>query len=248
MNDAKHPDALWSAILEYPHDDEPRMRYAHWLDERDLPRGEFIRLQCQLQKLPLHDPLRLELETREHELLADHEREWLGELDSLVDWAVFHRGFPTEISTSVDLFLRHGEAMLRLAPIQMIHLDRARDRLSELAVCPALGRISFVDLSNNHLRDQGVRQLAASPLLRNLEGLNLSSTSVGDAGVLALIQSQHLGSLRELYLCDNRITRQGVHALAASPLVRQLEVLSLRFNDFQDPHTLRDDPALSLHI
>ena len=90
------PEALWAAILEYPHDDEPRLRLAHWLDDRDHPRGEFIRLQCQLDKLPLANPLRLALEAREHELLADHEREWLGELDPLVDWAVFHRGFPSE--------------------------------------------------------------------------------------------------------------------------------------------------------
>ena len=244
-----YPDAMWSAILDHPHDDEPRLEFAHWLDERDLPRGEFIRLQCQLERLPLANPLRLTLEAREHELLADHEREWLGDLDPLVDWAVFHRGFPSEIATTTDLFLRHGDAMMNLAPIQMVHLSGARDRIAELVASAALRRVSFLDLSNNHLRDQGVRLLSDSPNVGNLEGLNLSSVGLGDAGARALAASTHLVGLRELYLCDNRITRNGVRALADSPLVQQLEILSLRFNECAaGPELLRADPALSLQM
>jgi uncharacterized protein (TIGR02996 family) len=242
-----YPNPLWSAILAYPHDDEPRLRLAHWLDERDHPRGEFIRLQCQLDKLPLANPLRLELEAREHELLADHEREWLGELDALVDWAVFQRGFPSEISTSCDAFLRHGERIMSLAPIQMVHLAGARNKADDLARCAALRRVSFLDLSNNHLRDQGTRILAESPNLANLEGLNLSSIGLGDAGAKALAASKHLVGLRELYLCDNRITYSGLRVLAESPLVGQLEVLSLRFNVCTNGRDLlRADSPLSL--
>ena len=243
------PDTLWSAILDHPHDDEPRLHFAHWLDERDHPRGEFIRLQCQLERLPLANPLRLELETREHELLADHEREWLGELDPLVEWAVFHRGFPSEISTTTDLFLSRGDAMMNLAPIQMVHLSGAKDKVADLIAAPALRRVSILDLSNNHIRDKGVRLLAESPNVGNLEGLNLSSVGLGDVGARALAASPHLVGLRELYLCDNRITRAGVRALAESPLVQQLEILSLRFNECAAGHEmLHADPALSLQM
>lgn len=241
--------ALWSELCSNLHDDEPRLRLAHWLDERDLPRGEFIRLQCQLEKLPLNNPLRLALEAREHELLADHEHEWLGELEPLVDWAVFHRGFPSEISMACDVFIEHGERIVNLAPIQMVHLSGARDRMAQLAACPALRKISFLDLSNNHLRDQGVRLLAQSPNIGNLEGLNLSSVGLGDAGARALAASTQLVGLRELYLCDNRITRAGLKALTDTPLVQQLETLTLRFNDCGDGRDMRrSEPALMLHI
>jgi len=246
MNDI---DSLWLDLLQNPHDDEARLRYAHWLDERDLPRGEFIRLQCQLEKLPLANPLRLELETREHELLADHEREWLGDLEPLIDWAVFHRGFPSEISTSCAIFLEHGDLIVSRAPMPMIHLSGVRDRMSRLADCAALRKVSFLDLSNNHLRDQGVKLLANSAHIGNLEGLNLSSVGLGDGGARALAESTQLVGLRELYLCDNRITRAGFRALADTPLVRQLETLSLRFNDCADGRDmLSADPALSLHL
>jgi len=243
------PDALWSAILAHPHDNEPRLRLADWLDERDHPRGEFIRLQCQLERLPLANPLRLSLEAREHELLADHEREWLGELDPLVNWAVFQRGFPSEIATSCDAFLDRGERIMSMAPIQMVHLAGARDKANDLAHCRALRRVSFLDLSNNHLRDQGVRILMQSPHIGNLEGLNLSSVGLGDVGARALASATDLVGLRELYLCDNRITHSGLRVLAESPLVQQLEILSLRFNVCTDGRALlHADPALSLQI
>jgi len=55
--------------------------------------------------------------------------------------------------------------------------------------------------------------------------------------------------VRELYLCDNRITQSGMRALAESPLVQQLEILSLRFNDCADGRAmLHADPALSLQM
>jgi uncharacterized protein (TIGR02996 family) len=43
------------AILAAPDDDTPRLVYADWLDERGDPRGEFIRLQCELAKLAVAD-------------------------------------------------------------------------------------------------------------------------------------------------------------------------------------------------
>ena len=44
-------DAFLQAIVEAPDDDTPRLIYADWLEERGDPRGEFIRLQCRLDRL-----------------------------------------------------------------------------------------------------------------------------------------------------------------------------------------------------
>src|SRR5262245_24797354 len=46
------PDGFLAAILAEPGDDTHRMVYADWLEERREPRGEFIRLQCELAKSP----------------------------------------------------------------------------------------------------------------------------------------------------------------------------------------------------
>src|SRR5437763_15011358 len=69
--------AFLSAIREQPDDDGPRLVYADWLDDRGDPRGEFIRVQCDLAKFDPADERRPALASRADDLLADHEAEWL---------------------------------------------------------------------------------------------------------------------------------------------------------------------------
>ena len=52
--------------------------YADWLTEHGNPRGEFIRVQCELARSAEGDPRRFLLEKRERELLELHEDEWRG--------------------------------------------------------------------------------------------------------------------------------------------------------------------------
>jgi uncharacterized protein (TIGR02996 family) len=47
--------ALVQAILANPTDDGPRLVYADWLEERGDPRGEFLRIQTALTRLPRKD-------------------------------------------------------------------------------------------------------------------------------------------------------------------------------------------------
>jgi hypothetical protein len=85
-------------------------------------------------------------------------------------------------------------------------------------------------LSDNHIRDIGVKTLVTSPYLAFVEGLNLGTTGIGDQAVRAIAAATTLPSLRELYLCGNRVSRRGVKALARSPLFEHLDLCSLRFN------------------
>ncbi len=72
-------DALLQAILERPHDDDPRLILADWLEERDGPgdaaRAEFVRLQCEIAWYELPTPMSGRHEAllkRAHELFEDH--------------------------------------------------------------------------------------------------------------------------------------------------------------------------------
>ena len=74
--------AFLRAIREQPDDDLPRLIYADYLDERGDPRGEFIRLRCQLAGwVPELEP-RSDLQRREQELLSRYLSAWLGPLDA----------------------------------------------------------------------------------------------------------------------------------------------------------------------
>src|SRR5437764_13946726 len=99
-------EAFLADIIEHPDDDTPRLVYADYLDERGDPRAEFIRVQCQLAKLPEGDARREELEARERALLKAHKKEWLGPLNRLVKdrrgqpGYRFCRGFVEEVTVS----------------------------------------------------------------------------------------------------------------------------------------------------
>jgi uncharacterized protein (TIGR02996 family) len=233
----QHPSTFRDDIFDDPLNDEPRLRYAAWLEDRGEPLGEFIQVQCRLALASdNHQGLAWEWERREQELLAESEDEWASEVRGLVDWWTFRRGFIEEVAAPTSRFLRHAEPLFEHAPILEVHLSRARERLDALTECPWLLRLHHLDLSNNFIRDQGAQLLAESPFLAELSSLNLSSAALGDAGVRALASSPNLKMLRELYLCDNHIGAAGCRALAFTPLADQLDVLHLRFNDI-DPES-----------
>jgi uncharacterized protein (TIGR02996 family) len=225
-----HSERFLEDILEHPQDDDPRLRYAEYLEDHGDPLGEFIRVQCRLARLPVNHVAVMELENKERMLLAEHEQSWVGDLAEMVDWWTFRRGFVEEIGTSAEKFIANSCSLFQRAPIQEVHLCHARDQIEHLAASAYLQRTSYLDLSNNVVRDQGSRLLADCPYLAHVRGLNLSSSGIGDAGLKALALSPHLIELRELYLSDNRISNKGVRALAQSPLARQLDVVNLRFN------------------
>jgi uncharacterized protein (TIGR02996 family) len=66
-----HDEAFLRAILDNPDDDTPRLVYADWLEEQGDPRGEFIRLQCLLARMPYDDPARREAESLSARLFAE---------------------------------------------------------------------------------------------------------------------------------------------------------------------------------
>jgi uncharacterized protein (TIGR02996 family) len=224
-------DNFFQAVLASPESTEPRLQYAAWLDERCDPLGEFIRVQCLLARLPISDASVLELERREHELLAEHEYEWADRMADLVDFWVFRRGFIEEVGLSAESFLEHAETLFNLAPLQEVHLTRINGHLAELTEVPELRLARFLDLSNNSVRDSGARLLARSGQLSQLHGLNLSCTGLGDAGARAIAGTPHLAHLHELYLSANHIGDVGGKALATTPQLRQLAALHLDYND-----------------
>lgn len=75
MNDET---ALLAAISEHPEEDTPRLVYADWLDEHDLPvRAEFIRLQCELdRRRRANEGWRSDLLIREAVILKNHAGDW----------------------------------------------------------------------------------------------------------------------------------------------------------------------------
>jgi uncharacterized protein (TIGR02996 family) len=117
-----HDDAFLQAIIEDPDDDTPRLVYADYLDERGDPRGEFIRVQLALARLP-DDPRRPELEVRERRLLAEHGEEWARPLRPWVTGWTFRRGFVEAVKLPAQSYLDHAVVLRHRAPVRRFEVD-----------------------------------------------------------------------------------------------------------------------------
>jgi uncharacterized protein (TIGR02996 family) len=85
-----------------------------------------------------------------------------------------------------------------------------------------LAQVSVLNLAGQQMDDERLGHLLASPHFGRLSQLDLSDNHIGDAGVERLIAAS-LPRLRVLNLRHNRVALAGAAKLAASPLADQLE-------------------------
>jgi uncharacterized protein (TIGR02996 family) len=222
-------EAFLQAILEDPDDDAPRLIYADWLEERGDPRGEFIRLQCDLARMGQGDPRCPALQYQEQQLLGAHRAEWLGPLPqgTILYEPIFRRGFLEAVSLEPRTFLELGEQLFRLHPLRRLSFpgpDEER-RFAALAASPLLARLTALCIHG--ITDRAAEVLAASPHLTRLTALDLPRGRLGPIGTRALASSPSLQQLNSLSLYANAIGPQGAEALAASPYLARLTCLDL---------------------
>jgi hypothetical protein len=105
--------------------------------------------------------------------------------------------------------LRGNQAML-----SGLHLTVDEARL--LWQAPRMKEVSWLDLDDNRLGDEGLAELAGCEFLENVQYLNLNNNGVTDAGLRKLAESQCLPKLKRLHLKGNAIEGPGVIALFES--------------------------------
>jgi uncharacterized protein (TIGR02996 family) len=116
-------DAFLATILEDPDDDTPRLIYADWLDDRgQTDRAEFIRLQCEIARLPEDDDRLPPLQEIERRLLERCQDQWLGPLRPLFSGWTFRRGFLDAVRVPAATYLRHP-AFPRPATVRRVEVD-----------------------------------------------------------------------------------------------------------------------------
>jgi len=237
------------AIADAPDDDLPRLIFADWLEERGDPRAEFIRVQCELARLPADDAHRRSLATRERQLLRQHYRNWTGPLLMRVGHGLeygeptYERGFIEEIRITAEDFLAHAPALFARAPLQRVHLSTAGGYVPQLADCPYLARLTALAFSWDRIGGKRLRSLLASPYLARLKCLRLETCGIGDDGAEALAAAPALAGLTQLDLSTqeaparpgnssrmNQIGDAGASLLVQSPHLGRLESLDLRGN------------------
>lgn len=244
-------------IAAAPDDDAPRLIFADWLEERGDPRGEFIRVQCELAHLERHSEDSQELVIREANLLRDFETQWVGSAAEFCQRWTFRRGFLEYVEIVSDNFIKFSGQLFAKHPVRSASFRVAPNDLSKLAACPYLSRLSGISIGSHwidygeleslldshhfprlsklvmlgsHLTDAEARLIAAAPVLDRLQVLDISRNDIRNDGVAAIAGSRILAELTALLLNTNTIRLLGARALAESAHLQQLRYVDLRNN------------------
>jgi uncharacterized protein (TIGR02996 family) len=190
------------AIIENPDDDGPRLIIADWLDERGDPRAGFIRIQCQLARLPHGDH-------REKRLRADEDRLTKSARDAFVrsvpealspyfvdpGCAIYQRGFLIAVSVrpdhSLERFIQHARELFQFAPIQTIHFSPMLDDWGDI-------HRDVTDAPTPVDKVRGFLQVPSLTHVRNLE-MHSPFEDIDAVGRL-LAECPYLGKLSRLFL------------------------------------------------
>ncbi len=165
-------EAFEQAILEAPDDVAAYSAFADWLIEHGDPQGEFVRVQLALEDESLDKDQRAGLKRREMELLARHNRDWLGPLAAAEADYRFARGFLDGLHVGglrVDTAraLRDAPAVRFLRELVIDSPDYPEDRFEPGDDLPKLQGVDQYDLAMQVLlqRDEypGVRRLRIGP-------------------------------------------------------------------------------------
>jgi uncharacterized protein (TIGR02996 family) len=222
---------LLARVCAEPDDDSPRLIFADWLDEQGDPRGEFIRVQVAISRLPAEDPTRTALLDREATLLARHHARWSEPLRGVASTAEFRRGFAETVFIDAKTFLLRADELFQLAPVRQIRFLDIGSNLGRLMESPHLAQLSSVTIYAQHMGEDLTRALVDSPHLGELRSLSIGRNRVGDRGAERLAWSSRFRNLTSLDLSDNTIGDTGARAIASSSNLANLEALELRHNE-----------------
>jgi uncharacterized protein (TIGR02996 family) len=240
--------ALWAAIRAQPDDDTPRLVYADWLQENgDEARAEFIRLQCQIERLPDDHKSRRKvlpgLKHRERVLETANRLRWSETLSRALTrqgptvaqpWGgfSFRRGFVYGLRLDLDGIHRVMTAGPDLEPLDNLAVVQGWERynprkLAEVCAWDGLGCVKHLKFTG--ATDNCVGTITSSTSAR-LTHLDLSASEITDAGASFLAEWPCSAALRYLALTGNRIGDPGAGALAESPFLAGITELHLERN------------------
>lgn len=230
--------AFVEEIRRHPHDATPRLIYADFLEDQGDPRGEFIRVQCELDALPPGSPQRGTLFDREQELLDRHADEWLWMLRDLgvdgLSRTCFRGGLVERIRIDARRFLANAAALCEVAPaLSAVALSGAADLADELAACALPPQIDELDLGSNRLAADFVWSVRTATWLRQLESLRLAFNRLDDEAA-SLLAKCDLRGLVALDLAANRIGPAGLRTLVDAAWFAGLERFDLQRNPIGD--------------
>ncbi len=219
MSQVNRPEviAFLNAIKEEPDDNSLRLILADYLEERDDPRGTFLRCETEIASMDRFDDRIWDFKKQRDELWSLHRNEWLGSFASYVNHAT----------------LRDDEQSSR----GLLAVEMSKQRLLDpTTLSLANSEIwSWVDELRTKLNRNNILGLDDLGLLSHLATLDLSGSMLRRVGASALAKTSFLSNVRRLILADCELTTAGLDSLLASRRLTELATLDLSQNELRPP-------------
>lgn len=200
--------AFLADIAEHPDDDAPRLVFADWLEDQGRgPQGEFIRVQCDLERLGPSDERVPVLRAREYYLVKRYGAGWAGgwlglHLPHLGGSRPYHfrRGMMEGLSLQLPTLRQHGEDLFARLPIRHLDIFGVAE-LGDLADAPYLKRLTGLGLRGNlEPHRASLSRLCKRNALANLRSLSLECYLLSHDTWRTLAGSLAPGGLEQLRL------------------------------------------------
>lgn len=226
---------LLDAIRAQPDEDGPRLVYADWLTEQSDPYGEFIHVQCALERAPWWDDKVGPLQLRAAELLNDHRAEWEPKLTTpgRFGWA-FSRGFPSRVEAPATDLVAAAAELIETVPTIKTAVALRFDVHPELFLSsPLLPRLNAVSLhylpQPPPTREVVLRVLLDDPRFQHVRRLCISYTYLNLVEWEAIAGSALLPRLEVLDMGLGNATDESLETLMrAESSLRSLSVANCR--------------------
>src|SRR5687767_5371388 len=111
------------AVIADPEADEPRLTLAAYIASQDPELARFIELQVadgRERRRVRRGHRGVSRPTEDGRLLRRNAARWTHTMAKYTAAQEFHRGFMAEISIEPNVFLEHGDWLLKQAPIRMV--------------------------------------------------------------------------------------------------------------------------------
>ncbi len=231
-----------AAIIDRPDDDLPRLVYADFLDERGDPeRAEFIRVQCELARLPAADPDRGPLRVREAELRKAHVEQW--KIPELRGHQAFRRGF-VEVVETAAAWLLAAKGVFEQTPVRNLRIGNVDPHIDELIRLPGLARVEALNLQANHLAGgDRLRRLFTEGRFERLRWLSLQNNRLWPENFESFTRTPVAARLTSLHVSGNPLSDAGAEILAQAPAFANLTELVFRNDEQQYENSLHANGA-----
>ena len=225
MNVQPEDSPLFQEILANPHDRELRLVFADWLEEQGDPRGELVRIQCQLENMTRSETGYSRLRGKAGKLEREHGG--FGGLQSVaIAKTELRGGFVERVELTPARWIKHAGEIIRTTPLRDLRLKGKSAKFAQIAEMPELVQLTALELRQPKIDEAGLAALAKSPHLAKLESLGLHGTECQSVARI-LSQSPLLSQLTTLEISGEPISQHDVQLIGEHS--RQLRTLEISY-------------------